>query len=233
MTIDDVITNRKIIDLYFNQHKNIREVCKIVGKSSRYVVPVIKEQRIRLADNKEYEKPKGLPEVRAYKLFAEGKSPVEVTAKLNLPGSQVQQYYTQYWKLNNMHELNTIYNEIKDNIGYFVTLFRFAKKERLTPEEVIGLINMSNDIQDLERQYKRLNVSIVNLQSILYESKEELKKLENQSSAATELIRRKLELIERKSEILSELISQRQNLEQYMDYIKNNQDYRDRADSRK
>jgi predicted O-linked N-acetylglucosamine transferase (SPINDLY family) len=92
---------------------------------------------------------------------------------------------------------------------------------------------MSNDIQDLKRQYKRLNVSIVNLESILYERKEELKKLENQSSAATELIRRKLELIERKSEILSELISQRQNLEQYMDYIKNNQDYRDRADSRK
>jgi hypothetical protein len=227
MTIDDVITNRKFIDLCFNQHKNIREVCKIVGKSSRYVVPVIKEQRIQLADNKEYEKPKVLPEVRGYKLFAEGKSPVEVAAKLNLPGSQVQQYYTKYWELNNMHELNAIYNEIKDNIGYFVTLFRFAKKERLTPEEVIGLINMSNDIQDLKRQYKRLNVSIVNLESILYESKEELKKLENQSSAATERIRSKSELIERKSEILSELISQRQKLEQYMDYIKNNQDFKE------
>ena len=178
MTIDEGITNRKIIDLYFNHHKNIREVCKIVGKSSRYVVPVIKEQRTRLANNK----------VRAYKLFAEGKSPVEVTAKLNLPGSQVQQFYTKYWELNNKHELNTIYNEIKDNIGYFITLFRFAKEEQLTPEEVIGLINMSNDIQDLKGQYKRLNVSIVNLESILYESKEELKKLKNQSSTASELI---------------------------------------------
>lgn len=227
MTIDEGITNRKIIDLYFNQHKNIREICKIVGKSSRYVVPVIKEQRTRLANNKECEKPKGLPEVRAYKLFAEGKSPVEVTAKLNLPGSQVQQFYTKYWELNNMHELNTIYNEVKDNIGYFITLFRFAKEEQLTPEEVIGLINMSNDILDLKRQYKRLNVSIVNLESILYESKEELKKLKNQSSAASELIRSKSELIERKSEILSDLISQRQKLEQYMDYIKNNQDYKE------
>lgn len=80
-----------------------------------------------------------------------------------------------------MHELNTIYNEVKDNIGYFITLFRFAKEEQLTPEEVIGLINMSNDILDLKRQYKRLNVSIVNLESILYESKEELKKLKNQA----------------------------------------------------
>lgn len=37
----------------------------------------------------------------------------------------------------------------------------------------------------------------------------------------------KVELIERKSEILSDLISQRQKLEQYMDYIKNNQDYKE------
>lgn len=85
-----------------------------------------------------------------------------------------------------MHELNTIYNEVKDNIGYFITLFRFAKEEQLTPEEVmiwyIHIISVtSNDILDLKRQYKRLNVSIVNLESILYESKEELKKLKNQA----------------------------------------------------
>lgn len=51
MSINDEITNRKIIDLYFNQHKTIREVCKILGKSSRYAVPIIKEHRLRLADN--------------------------------------------------------------------------------------------------------------------------------------------------------------------------------------
>src|SRR5918996_2861202 len=228
MSTDDEITNGKIIDLYFNQHKNIREVCRIVVKSSRYVVPVIKQHRLRLANNHGQEKAvRNLPEIKAYKLFVEGKSLVEVATKLNLPGPIVQQYYIQYWKLENMHELNKIYNEIKDNIGYFVKLVRLAKKERLTPEEVIGLINMSNDIQDLKRQYKRLNVSIVNLESILYERKEELKKLESQRSAATEVIRNKSELIERKSEILSELVSQRQKLEQYMDYMKNNQDYKE------
>jgi DNA-directed RNA polymerase specialized sigma subunit len=195
MSINNEIENRKIIDLYFNQHKNIREVCKILGKSSRYVVPIIKERRLRLADNPEQEKE--LPEVRAYKLFAERKSPKEVVTELNLSGSTVQQYYIQYWKLENMYELNEIYNEMKDNMVHFVELLKFAKKERLTPEEVIGFINMSNDIQGLERQYKQLNVSIVNLESILYERKEELKKLESQRSAATEVIRRKLELIEK------------------------------------
>jgi hypothetical protein len=221
MTLNNEITNQ-IIDLYFNQHKTIREVCRILGKSSHDVVPVIKEQRLQLApnthDNKQQEK--DLPEVNAYKLFAEGKSPVEVATRLNLSGQTVQQYYFQYWKLENMHELNEIYNEIKDCIGYFVKLVRLAKKEHLTPEEIISLVNVINEIPGLERKYKQLNVNIVEIE-------EELKKLEDQSSAATELLKRKSELIERKSEILSGLISQRQKLEHYMDYLKNSQNYKE------
>lgn len=225
MSINDEITNRKIIDLYFNQHKTIREVCKILGKSSRYAVPIIKEHRLRLADNPEQEK--DLTEVRAYRLFVEGKSPMEVATKLNLSGSTVQQYYIQYWKLENMYELNEIYNEIKDNMGHFVELVRLAKKEHLTPEEVIGLINLSNDIQDLKRQHKQLNVGIVELESKLYANKDELKKLKYQITEATNLIEIKSENIERKSQILTELISQKQKLEQYMEYIKSSQDYKE------
>jgi hypothetical protein len=225
MSINDEITNRKIIDLYFNQHKTIREVCKILGKSSRYAVPIIKEHRLRLADNPEQEK--DLTEVRAYRLFVEGKSPMEVATKLNLSGSTVQQYYIQYWKLENMYELNEIYNEIKDNMGHFVELVRLAKKEHLTPEEVIGLINLSNDIQDLKRQHKQLNVGIVELESKLYANKDELKRLKYQITEATNLIEIKSENIERKSQILTELISQKQKLEQYMEYIKSSQDYKE------
>ena len=228
MTINDEITNQ-IIDLYFNQHKTIREVCRILGKSSHDVVPVIKEQRLKLAPNTHNNKQqeKDLPEVKAYKLFAEGKSPIEVVTKLNLSGSTVQQYYMKYWDLENMHELNEIYNEIKDSMGYFVKLVRLAKKEHLTPEEVIGLINMSNDIQDLKRYYKQLNVGIVELESKLYANKKELKKLVDQITKATNLIEIKSKIIERKLQILTELISQKQKLEQYMEYIKSSQNYKE------
>ena len=42
---------RRIIDLHFNQGKTIREVCRIMGKSSHDITPVTKEHRIRLAQN--------------------------------------------------------------------------------------------------------------------------------------------------------------------------------------
>jgi hypothetical protein len=126
-----------------------------------------------------------------------------------------------------MHELNEIYNEIKNSIGYFVKLVRLAKKEHLTLEEVIGFINMSNDIQDLKIHYKQLNVGMVELESKLYAKKEELRKLDGQITKATNLIEIKSEIIERKSQILTHLISQKQKLEQYMEYIKSSQNYKE------
>ena len=82
-----------------------------------------KEYRIRLAQN--YVPVNGeqndnvhsvhdsvIPNVKAYKLFDEGKSPLEVTAELNLPGPQVQQFYVEYWKLKHMHQLFNVYQEI-------------------------------------------------------------------------------------------------------------------------
>jgi transposase-like protein len=42
---------RRIIDLHFNQGKTIREVCRIMGKSSHDITPVTKEHRIELAQS--------------------------------------------------------------------------------------------------------------------------------------------------------------------------------------
>ena len=76
---------KRIIDLHFNQGKTIREVSRIMGKSSHDITPVTKEHRIRLAQD--YALANGeqsaivqreqnivIPNVKAYKLFDEGKS---------------------------------------------------------------------------------------------------------------------------------------------------------------
>ena len=77
----DIETKRKVIELYFTQHKNIREVAKEVKKSSRDVVAVIKEhkQKLRLSessihnvDNVNQQKEDSIKppvNVKAYELF--------------------------------------------------------------------------------------------------------------------------------------------------------------------
>jgi hypothetical protein len=139
----DAEIKRKIGDLRIQHKKKIREIVKVVGKSSRDVTAVLKENEIKQAqttkDKKEYEVDRGtqnshddpLPNVRAYKLFDEGKSPLEVASELNLPGPQVQQFYVEYWNLRRIHKLVAIYHEIQNSIGYFLKLVRLGKKEDL------------------------------------------------------------------------------------------------------
>src|SRR5918996_1129117 len=142
---------RRIIDLYFNQGKTIREMSKIMGKSSHDITPVTKEHRIRLAqnyvtDNREQNDDahsmydRVIPNVKAYKLFDEGKNPLEVVAELNLSGPQVQQFYVEYLDLRKMHKVVTIYQENKYRIGYFLKLFRLGKEKDVTPEQIMKLI---------------------------------------------------------------------------------------------
>ena len=47
-----------------------------------------------------------------------------------------------------------IYQEVKNNLGYFLKLFRLGKKEGLTPENIINLLNMADNIQDLNEQFQ-------------------------------------------------------------------------------
>jgi hypothetical protein len=39
-----------------------------------------------------------------------------------------------------MHQLFNVYQEIQNSIGYLLKLFRLGKKEGLTPEQLIKLI---------------------------------------------------------------------------------------------
>jgi transposase len=111
---------RRIVDLHFHQGKTIREISRIMGKSSHDITPVTKEHRIRLAQDYnpangeqsnvvQHEQERVIPNVKAYKLFDVGKNPLEVSSELNLPGPQVQQYYCEYWNLRRMHRLVAIY----------------------------------------------------------------------------------------------------------------------------
>lgn len=109
----------------------------MLKKSSRDVIAVLKEHKLRQVQSEKEQIRQAkddihdnevLPNVKAYKLFSEGKNPVQAATKLNLPGPHVQQYYAEYWRLRHMHQLLIIYSEINDNIGYFVRLVRLANK---------------------------------------------------------------------------------------------------------
>ena len=50
---------------------------------------------------------------QAYKLFSEGKKPVQVAIELGLREKQVDKLYREFWKLKNLNGLYEIYPQIE------------------------------------------------------------------------------------------------------------------------
>jgi hypothetical protein len=105
-------TKRKIIGLYFTQHKNIREIAKEVQKSSRDVVAMVKEHTQELqrsqpsmnagdgaAQQIEEASIEPLVYVRAYELFTKGLTPLQVESELKISEEDTTRYYTEYLRI--------------------------------------------------------------------------------------------------------------------------------------
>ena len=66
---------------------------------------------------------------QAYKLFSEGKKPVEVAIQLGLSEKEATKYYTEYWKLKRLYKLHSIYKELKRDLFPILKLYRILKRE--------------------------------------------------------------------------------------------------------
>jgi transposase-like protein len=229
---------RRIIDMHFNQDKTIREVCRIMGKSSHDITPVTKEHRIQLAKNYasaggeesqvlQREEDKVIPNVKAYKLFDEGKTTLEVAAELNLIGPQVQQYYVEYWDLRKIYRLVAIYPEIRDSMGYFLKLFRLGKEKGVTPEQIMNFIQMADKIHKLQDKLQCLQSEITDISTRKSECQKDLKNLRSEISNTKE----KLDLVKKtfdiKYEELKEACSQAQKLQDYVEQFIEGQEYQE------
>ena len=229
---------RRIIDLHFNQGKTIREVSRLMGKSSHDITPVTKEHKMQLAQNYALangeqsdvvrcEQNKVIPNVKAYALFDEGKNPLEVAGKLNLPGPQVQEFYVEYWHLRRMHKLVTIYQEIRDSMSYFLKLFRLGKEKGVTPEQIMKLVQMADNIHKLQDKLQQLQSEISNISKSKTIAKDKLQGIHEEIEAAREKLNLVNKTFEVEYEQLKKACSQAQRLQNYVEQFRNNQDYQE------
>jgi hypothetical protein len=144
-----------VIDLYHNQKKTFREIQKIVRKSPRDIRAII--------DKVEPERASLSSSSRAYQMFVEGSTPIQVAIALNLRENQVNELYGEYWGLNGMYHLNQIYEAIKYDIWSVIELHRRMKSDGLSPQQVSRIlkttITLEHKNRDLEGEQARLELS--------------------------------------------------------------------------
>ena len=105
-------------------------------------------------------KPSNEKATQAYKLFSEGKKPVDVAIQLNLSEKEATRFYTEYWRLKRLYNLYHIYQESKGDLSYILKLCRLAKRQGITADNIEWFVNMVDigtyKIPDLQKQYAKL-----------------------------------------------------------------------------
>jgi hypothetical protein len=143
-----------VLDLY-DQGKSTREIAPIAHMSFRDIGAII-DRKEKEKEAKEGQSRQGILSTQAYKLFSEGKSPIQVAVALNIREPEVARFYVEYWKLRQLYSLNKIYDEIKDDIGPFVNLYILAKVARMDTPSVIRLLEIANnDLPVVEHKCER------------------------------------------------------------------------------
>src|ERR687891_2454445 len=129
---------RLVLDLYYNQGKTYREISKEARISPRDIGVILnkvieekteglKEEQQEDNDSDKNQEQHSTLSTQAYKLFSEGKTPLEVAITLNLGESEATKFYREYWKLKQLHNLNMVYEETKSDIAPFLRLYRLSK----------------------------------------------------------------------------------------------------------
>jgi transposase len=185
-----------VLDLYYNQGKNIREIAQEVRMSFRDIGAILNKADERREQNNnnndDIENKKRQQEqqeqqlslsTQAYKLFSEGKSPIQVAVALNLKESEITRFYKEYCKLNHMHDLNIVYEELKGDITPFLKLYRSVRSTGMNEENVVNLLRIANDDNNLpavEYRYESLKQEINSLQVRKLNSNKDLQDLRKQ-----------------------------------------------------
>src|SRR5919198_2067400 len=128
-----------VLDLYYNQHKNIREIAKIARMSFRDIGAILKkgpngnsdgagngivvdnlQQQQESNGNNNYNQSPNEKATQAYKLFSEGKKLLEVAIELGLKEKEASKYFSEFLRLKGLQEIYEIYLENK----YYLRSFR-------------------------------------------------------------------------------------------------------------
>src|SRR6185437_7503957 len=170
---------RLVLDLY-NQGKSTREISEEARMSFRDIGAILNKAIEEKETNKEQAE-KMSQSTQAYKLFSEGKSPVHVAIALNIREPEVAKFYVEYWKLVQLHSLNWVYEQVKDDIRYFVKLYISAKVARMGVEQVVNLLKIANnDLPLVEHKCERLKREVDDLEANKHNSARILQEISDQ-----------------------------------------------------
>ncbi|MGI9011812.1 MAG: hypothetical protein ACR2F1_11580 [Nitrososphaeraceae archaeon] len=138
--------------------KTIREIAKEVYMSFRDIGRIIKRyanNKLRLESKREspIQIRKLLRCTKAYILFLNGKSPVEVAIDLQLDYGEVRKYWTEFMRLQNMKDLANIYIDNEYNLDYLLHIYFFMLRNNIPKKDCEIVLRNADNVINLNIIY--------------------------------------------------------------------------------
>jgi chromosome segregation ATPase len=162
---------------------------------------------------------------------------MEVAVALNTRESEVTRFYKEYLKLNQIHDLNMIYEELKGDIIPFLKLYRSAKAADMRVEHVVNLLkvaknnndnvnntnnNTNSNLPAVEHRYQKLTQEVNSLEIRKLASNKTLQDLRKRISNSRKALDACVLTHKQQIEKISELQSKKVVLEALVKRFENN-----------
>jgi DNA-binding Lrp family transcriptional regulator len=146
---------KMVLDLYYNRGYTYRQIAKELRMSPNQIREIIKrheEKNDAIANKK---KVLSLSS-QAYRLFYQGKDNVQVALKLDLPQEQINQFHSEYWRLQNQDKLEQLYMLAKGKVSVLWKIYKeLMIMAGMSIEEVSSVVSTGQLFQ-LGRLYREL-----------------------------------------------------------------------------
>jgi uncharacterized protein YdcH (DUF465 family) len=224
--IDMLETSRKqkekrILNLH-NEGNSIRDIAGQEHMSFRDIGAMIRREQ-QTQEATEHQIQQAHMASQAYSLFLKGKSPIEVAIELKLRQPEVLDLYSEYLKLVQLDKLHSVYEEVKEDIEYFVKLYKMMKASGITLPHVERLVRIANDdLSSVEFTFQLASNRVAELQGDIRNSTFIFQSLSDGISSMNATIR-SLEAEKQKvQEEIEELYQKRMKLQDFVRYFENN-----------
>ncbi|MGB6531904.1 MAG: hypothetical protein WBF33_27680 [Candidatus Nitrosopolaris sp.] len=156
-----------VIRLY-NEGRTFKDIAKEIHMSFRDIGAIIKKAKLEVEHERGYttvEEPKS-PESKAFKMFSEGKSPIEVAIALDEPGDRVRYMYREYWELTGRYRLAQIYDEARYDLPSLLRLHKIVQGIGMNEQDIKNVLDIAkhNELQNLQWKVEYLRNEIAMLE---------------------------------------------------------------------
>jgi hypothetical protein len=145
----------RVIELY-KRDKTIRDIAKEVPMSFGSISSTIKKFT---GEDKNKEKTMS-KETRAIKMYSKGTTPVDVVIEVDMEPGEASRIFRDYWNLTDQYQLSSVYDEIESDLPSFLDLFRMARENGYTENDISELMQQSNQIPSLRETVRSLDKDV-------------------------------------------------------------------------